>query len=152
MARPKPGQPPPRPAGPIPDPGPSPRPGPAIATQTLGETIRAARTRVGSLRQLANYLGLAPSYLSDIENDRRVPAEITLREIARRLSLNPDDLLARAGRFGDDAERYLRRNPAIGALLRRLAELRLSEADLGRVARYAEKLKGGSSDGEKAAH
>lgn len=123
------------------------------AHQTLGETIRAARLPLGSLREIAKSLGLAPSYFSDIENDRRIPAEPTLREIARRLSLDPDDLLARAGRFGDDAERYLRRSPAVGALLRRLAELRLGEDELSDVARFVETFAmGRASNGEKAAH
>ena len=82
--------------------------------KTLGEIIREARMATGSLREFAKRLGITPSYMSDIENDRKVPAEDVLKKTADLLKLNFDDLMARAGRFGDDAERYMRRHPTAG--------------------------------------
>jgi transcriptional regulator with XRE-family HTH domain len=93
------------------------------STQPLGDTIREARVRKDlSLRELARKLDVTPSYLSDIENNRRVPAEDLLRKISKELGLDFDDLMARAGRFGDEAVRYMMRTPAAGVLFRKLAE------------------------------
>jgi transcriptional regulator with XRE-family HTH domain len=89
---------------------------------TLGNMIREARIKKGlGLRELARRIDKTPSYLSDIENDRRVPAEDVLQAIARQLDLNFDDLMARAGRIGDEAMRYMSRTPAAGVLMRKLS-------------------------------
>jgi len=108
---------------------------------TLGDTIREARiARKRSLRDLAKALKITPSYLSDIENDRRIPSEDVLRSIADLLELEFDDLMALAGRFGEDAERYMRRHPTAGALFRRISEEKLSEEALQRLLKQAERL------------
>ena len=76
--------------------------------KTLGDTLRDARLALGlSLREVARRGNIAPSYLSDIEHDRRTPAEEVLHALAALLELDFDDLMAQAGRIGDDAERYL---------------------------------------------
>jgi transcriptional regulator with XRE-family HTH domain len=99
--------------------------------QTLGDRVRAARIQAGlSLRELARRLEKAPSYLSDIENDRRVPSEEVLQALSGELGLDFDELMALAGRFGAQAERYLRRSPAAAMLFRRISESRLREAEL----------------------
>jgi transcriptional regulator with XRE-family HTH domain len=92
------------------------------------------------LRELARHLGKTPSYLSDIENDRRVPSEQVLRALSRELPVEFDELMALAGRFGEDAERYLRRSPAAAMLLRRISASRLGEQELGELLRKAEQL------------
>lgn len=100
-------------------------------TDTLGATIRSARGRRGtSLRTLAARLGITPSYLSDIETDRRVPAEAVLERIAEELSLEDDTLMALAGRLGEDTIRYMRRKPLAVTLLRRIAELDVPAKEL----------------------
>jgi transcriptional regulator with XRE-family HTH domain len=92
------------------------------AEKTLGNSIREARISKGlGLRELARRIEKTPSYLSDIENDRRVPAEDVLRTIARHLELDFDDLMARAGRLGNEALRYMSRTPAAGVLMRKLS-------------------------------
>jgi len=99
--------------------------------QSLGDRIRYARVGKGlALRELARRLDRAPSYLSDIEYDRRTPSEDVLREICEELSLDLDELLGLAGRLGDEADRYLRRNPTAGVLFRRVSEAGLGERDL----------------------
>jgi transcriptional regulator with XRE-family HTH domain len=106
---------------------------------TLGEVIQNARVATGrSLREFAKALGITPSYQSDIENDRRVPSEEVLKKIADLLSLNYEELMARAGRFGEDAERYLRRHPTAGALFRKLSESNAPEDVLRKMLREAE--------------
>lgn len=91
--------------------------------ETLGDKIRVGRARKKmTLRNLSEITGNTPSYLSDIENDRRVPKETVLHGLAEALDLDFDELMAAAGRFGADADRYLRRNPQAGVLFRRLSE------------------------------
>lgn len=102
--------------------------------QTLGDVIREKRTeRKRSLRDMAREIGISPSYQSDIENDRRVPAEETLQKIATLLELSFDDLMALAGRIGEQAERYMRRNPAAGILFRKISEKNLSKEHLQKL-------------------
>ncbi|SRR6266568_1487377 len=119
------------------------------ANKSLGDVVRAARVVKGlGLRELARRLNKTPSYLSDIENDRRVPAEDMLRDLARLLELDFDDLMARAGRLGDDALRYLTKTPAAGVLMRKLsaanAPTELLEKLTKEVDRKLPKAKGGT--------
>ena len=100
----------------------------------LGEILRQARVSLGvSLRTFATQLDITPSYLSDIENDRRIPAEDVLERMADRLNLPFEDVMARAGRFGEQTERYVRRQPAAVKLFRRISEKDLSEEELAKI-------------------
>jgi ribosome-binding protein aMBF1 (putative translation factor) len=96
MARPKPGQPPPRPAGPTPDPGPSPRPGPARkpvsdAERRFGKRLKAARLAAGYATQAAaaKALGVKQPLISQYEAGERIPPITRLIEIVAALGLNP---------------------------------------------------------------
>ena len=103
---------------------------------SLGNRIRDARIEAKqTLRGLARELELSPSYLNDIEFDRRVPSHEVLRQIAGRLGLELDALLAAAGRVGitKDDEQYIRENPSAGVLFRRVANDRLTEGQLKRL-------------------
>lgn len=116
--------------------------------RTLGEVLRDARVSADlTLRDLAKKLDITPSYISDIENDRRVPSEDVLQRLASELNLKFDELMARAGRVGDQAERYMKQNPAAGVLFRRISERRLPEEDLKKLLSQVEKMgakKGGA--------
>lgn len=108
---------------------------------TLGQQIRDARVNAGhSLRAFARELDLSPSYMNDIEHDRRVPSETVLLQVANLLELNADRLLATAGRVGEGAERYLKANPTAGVLFRRVSDAGLPEEQLERLLRQAEKM------------
>jgi transcriptional regulator with XRE-family HTH domain len=112
-----------------------------MARETLGGRVRRARVEAGlGLRELARRLGKTPSYLSDIENDRRVPSEEVLRALSRELPVEFDELMGLAGRFGEDAERYLKRSPAAAKLFRRISASRLGEQDLAELLQKAEQL------------
>jgi transcriptional regulator with XRE-family HTH domain len=112
------------------------------AGKTLGQVIRDARVAAGtSLREFAKKVGITPSYQSDIENDRRIPAEDVLKKIAGLLSLDFEALMALGGRFGENAERYLRRHPTAGALFRKLSETNAPEDVLRKMLREAEEFK-----------
>ena len=98
---------------------------------SLGELINSSRLnkRLG-LRALARTLDIAPSYISDIENNRRVPSEEVLRRISEALDLDFDTLMREAGRLGKDAEQYIRDSELAGRLFRRIADSQLGREDL----------------------
>jgi len=108
----------------------------------LGAQIREARVRAEiSLRELARRIDHAPSYLNDIEHDRRVPSEPVLRQICAELpELDLDRLLAAAGRVGAGAQKYLMANPTAGVLFRRVSDAGLDERDLTQLLKQAERL------------
>lgn len=112
---------------------------------SLGDQIRDARLEhKRGLRDLARELDLAPSYLSDIENDRRVPAEPVMRALAQTLHLDFDELMSLGGRLGDEAERYARQVPQAARLFRRVAEEKLSEQDLEQLDLAIDRITGTS--------
>ena len=90
----------------------------------LGTVIRTTRTMAGlTLRACAKHVGISPSYLSDIENGRRIPAENVLGKIADVLRMDIDMLMAMGGRLGKRVKYYMRCNPTAIVLLRKLAEV-----------------------------
>jgi transcriptional regulator with XRE-family HTH domain len=108
--------------------------------RTIGDVIHDARAKLKlSLRDVTKELDITPSYLSDIENNRRVPSEEVLRKLANFLKLDYDDLMARAGRFGEDAVRYMMKTPAAGVLFRRLAEEKASGETVEDILKFANK-------------
>lgn len=109
--------------------------------QSFGEQIAEARKASGrSLRDLAGAIHRSPSYLNDIEHGRRVPSSDVVGELAEALTLDRDALLAAAGRVGEGAEEYMRSTPNAGVLLRKVSRAGLSNDDLGKLIRSAEKM------------
>ena len=113
----------------------------SVTDKSLGEVVRDGRlAKQWSLRDLAKRVEKTPSYLSDIENDRRVPAEEMLKDLARLLDLDFNDLMARAGRFGEDIVRYVTREPMAGALFRQVSDHNLNSEQIRKLSEYTEKL------------
>lgn len=109
--------------------------------KSLGELIRDARVAgQKGLREFARELDITPSYQSDIENDRRVPAEDVLKKTADLLGLNFDELMALAGRVGEQGEKYLKGNLAAWSLFRRISEKNLNETELQKLKEIADKM------------
>ena len=105
-----------------------------MQTQTLGEWLREARMdKDVSLRALAKQMEITPSYLSDIENDRRVPAEDVLQKLTGALDLSFDDAMAMAGRFGEQTDRYIKRQPEAVKLMRRVSAANLTAEELRKI-------------------
>jgi transcriptional regulator with XRE-family HTH domain len=80
---------------------------------------------------------VSPSYLSRIERSHvPPPSERTISRIARALAIEPDELLAAAGRLPEDVASRLLRRPRLMARLVRLADGLPDEAieDLCRAA------------------
>lgn len=93
-----------------------------------------------SLRDLGQRVDKTPSYLSDIENDRRVPAEALIRDLADVLDLEVDSLLALGGRITADTEQYIKRHPAAMRLINVIAENDLSEDEIIALIRSCDDL------------
>jgi transcriptional regulator with XRE-family HTH domain len=118
--------------------------------KTIGDVIHDARAKLNlSLRDVTKKLEITPSYLSDIENNRRVPSEEVLGKLAKLLQLDYDDLMARAGRFGEDALRYMKRTPAVGVLFRRLAEGQASDKTVEKLLKVADREIGAKKEPDK---
>jgi hypothetical protein len=56
------------------------------------------------------------------------------------LELDFDELMAKAGRFGEEAERYMRKHPTVGVLFRKLSDSKTPDDDLAKLLRKAEEL------------
>ncbi len=103
----------------------------ADMADTFGEFIRNARDDKGlRLRELARRLEVTPSYVSDIENDRRTPSEEVLIALARELELDANEVITKAGRLATGTDRYLREQPLATQLFRKVAEIKPDDDDL----------------------
>lgn len=88
------------------------------------EGLRAGDRRY-SVRQVADRVGIQPSYLSKVERGEvSPPSEDTLVRLARDLDVDPDLLLAMAGKVSSDLLDAIRRRPLLfGELIRQLRDL-----------------------------
>jgi HTH-type transcriptional regulator, competence development regulator len=97
---------------------------------SVGAFIRERRERLRetdrsfSVRQVAGRVGVEPSYLSKVERGEvPPPSEETLLRLASDLDLEPDLLLAMAGKVSSDLLEVIRRRPLLfAALIRELKD------------------------------
>ena len=103
----------------------------APADRSFGALLREQREglrktdRSFSLRQVADRIGVEPSYLSKVERaEVAPPSEETIQRLAKELDLDPDALLALAGKVSTDLKEVIRRRPELfGRLIRELRDL-----------------------------
>jgi HTH-type transcriptional regulator, competence development regulator len=78
-----------------------------------------------SVRQVATRIGIEPSYLSKVERGEVAPpSEETLVRLAHDLDVEPDLLLAMAGKVSSDLLAVIRRRPLLfAALIRELKDM-----------------------------
>jgi transcriptional regulator with XRE-family HTH domain len=101
------------------------------ADRSFGAILRDRREELKrtdrrySVRQVANRVGVEPSYLSKVERDEVAPpSEETILRLASELDLDPDTLLALAGKISTDLKEVIRRRPQLFAqLIRDLRDL-----------------------------
>ncbi len=88
------------------------------------EALRKREPRY-SVRQVAQRVGLEPSYLSKIERGQQAPpGEQTIVALARDLGEDPDVLLALAGKVSSDLQAIIRKRPQLFAdLIRQLKSM-----------------------------
>ena len=114
-----------------------------VDKEQFGAFIRRKREAQGEygLREMAKKIGISPTYLSKCERDEfPPPAEDRVREIAKILGCDVDDLLARAGRVSSDISDIIKRHPVqLAALLRTTKGM--SADDINRLASAAEQVK-----------
>jgi transcriptional regulator with XRE-family HTH domain len=97
----------------------------------FGSFVRArreARRRTDerfSVRQVAERIGVEPSFLSKVERGEvPPPSEEKIVALARELDENADVLLAMAGKVSSDLQRAIRKRPELFAsLIRELKDL-----------------------------
>lgn len=95
---------------------------------SLGAFLRKRREELRvddpafSLRQVAGRIGIEPSFLSKVERDQgSPPSEETLIRLAEELRVNPDVLLALAGKVSSDLKEAIFRRPELfGQLIREM--------------------------------
>ena len=90
---------------------------------TFGKHLRAVRQRQGmSLRSLAHLSKISLGYLHQIETGKAsVPTPARIATFAKWLKVDGDELAAVAGKVPDDVIQALVQNPALCAVVRRLA-------------------------------
>lgn len=88
------------------------------------ETLRRDDPRF-SVRQVAERIGVEPSFLSKVERDEvPPPSEEKIVALARDLDEDADVLLAMAGKVSSDLQRVIRKRPELfAALIRELKNL-----------------------------
>ena len=102
-----------------------------VVHMTFGEFIRTTREkrfkadRSYSVRQVAQRIGVEPSYLSKIERDQVAPpSEATIGRLAEELGEDADLLLAMAGKVSSDLRYIILQRPQLFAeLLRQLRDV-----------------------------
>ena len=92
------------------------------ARPTLGQVLRDARVARGPRASGACETTQPDPFIhiSDIENDRRLPAEDVLRNPGTELDPSFRDLMSKARSLGDQAERYMADVPESATLFRRI--------------------------------
>ena len=91
------------------------------SAERFGSMVRQERLARGlSLRDLAQRIGVSPTYVSLIERGKTsLPTEERVRAIAFELKIDADVLLAAAGQVPDDVVRILLSDPVrLCALIR----------------------------------
>jgi len=104
--------------------------------KTLGDYIRELRDKQDlSLREFARRLGdTSPAHVSDIENGRRSPSPALLAKIAEVLSVPVTEFEELDTRLPlEELKKAIRREPALGFALRKMAEGHVTAEELMRL-------------------
>ena len=107
--------------------------------KSFGSLIRESRIKNGfGQRQLATKIGVAASYLNDIEKEKRsAPKQIVIKKISKLLKINIDTLNDLAGiskgNVAPDIGEYIESNPKIVSLIRTIKENNLDEGQIEKI-------------------
>lgn len=105
-----------------------------MINETFGQWLRRTREGEGiTLRKFAEMVERTPTYISKIERgELDPPAEEVLRDVARILKQDVDDVISRAGRVPSDLPEIIKRQPHEMALMLRTAK-RMSPEQLTKL-------------------
>jgi transcriptional regulator with XRE-family HTH domain len=118
--------------------------GPEMSGKKFGALVRREReAKEIGLREMAKMIGVSPTYLSKVERDEfPPPAEDRVKQIAKIIGYDTDELLAIAGRVPSDLSDIIKKHQhptELAALLRTTKGL--SAEDLKKLARDAKRTK-----------
>ena len=105
----------------------------------FGSFIREQRIKLEiGQRELAVKIGIAASYLNDIEkNKRQAPKQIIIKKLSKVLKINLEDLNDLAGiskgNVAPDIGEYIEDNPEIISLIRSIKENKLTEYQIKNI-------------------
>ena len=105
----------------------------------FGSFIRERRIKLEiGQRELAVKIGIAASYLNDIEkNKRKAPKQIIIKKLSKVLKINLEDLNDLAGiskgNVAPDIGEYIEDNPEIISLIRSIKENKLTEYQIKNI-------------------
>ena len=110
-----------------------------ISKKSFGSYIRALRLNLNiGQRELAEKIGIAPSYLNDIEKEKRSsPKQIIINKIALHLKTSINDLNDLAGiskkNLAPDITDYIEKNPAMKTLIRTIKDNNLRNKQIEEI-------------------
>ena len=110
-----------------------------IKKKNFGSLIRELRIKNGfGQRELATKIGVAASYLNDIEKEKRsAPKQIVIKKLSKLLKINIDILNDLAGiskgNVAPDIGEYIENNPSIVSLIRSIKENKLDEDQIKKI-------------------
>jgi L-glutamine-phosphate cytidylyltransferase len=107
--------------------------------KNFGALIRELRIKNGfGQRELASKIGVAASYLNDIEKEKRTaPKQIVIKKLSKLLKININDLNDLAGiskgNVAPDIREYIESNPKIVSLIRSIKENNLDANQIEKI-------------------
>ena len=110
-----------------------------VKKKSFGLLIRESRIKQGfGQRELAVKVGVAPSYLNDIEKEKRsAPKSIVIKKIAKLLKIDINTLNDLAGiskgNVAPDIREYIESNPKVASLIRTIKENNLDEDQIEKI-------------------
>ena len=110
-----------------------------VKKKSFGSLIRESRIKNGfGQRELATKIGVAASYLNDIEKEKRsAPNQIVIKKISKILKININTLNDLAGiskgNVAPDIGEYIENNPKIVSLIRSIKENNLNEEQIEKI-------------------
>ena len=92
--------------------------------ESFGNFIREKRLKLNiGLREFAKLLDISPAFISKMEiGDFAPPKEENIRKMAEILKIDPDELLAKAGKIATDLQEIIATKPKLYASLLRKAK------------------------------
>ena len=110
-----------------------------VKKKNFGLFIRELRIKNGfGQRELASKIGVAASYLNDIEKEKRsAPKQIVIKKLSKLLKININTLNDLAGiskgNVAPDIGEYIESNPKIVSLIRSIKENNLDEEQIEKI-------------------
>jgi len=110
-----------------------------VIKKNFGVLIRELRIKSGfGQRELARKIGIAASYLNDIEKEKRTaPKQAVIKKLSKLLKVNINDLNDLAGiskgNIAPDISEYIENNPRIVSLIRSIKENNLNENQIEEI-------------------